>query len=234
MPRSLSGSDAVLTDMTNRTFALVILLASGLSSAACLVKDTTHRLYLAPVGTLEWSVLERDVRSQDGSAPERWREEQLFLDGVSSGSHPIVEGLRRLEPEEASVRLLRAERPFAAISTARYQRADAAIRKLFDELRIPGSASLAFRADEATLTVSIDLSRIDEHGEDLDTPVTALVENLIENNVELNRYRVVLTEGRFVSAEGFEIVDDGTAAELKPERVPVDRPATLRLTWKVR
>jgi hypothetical protein len=211
--------------MTRRTTALFLLLATVPFAAACLVKDTTHRLYLAPNGALQWSVLERDVRSSDGTPSERWREEQSFLDGIHSGAHPILEALRRLDPDEASVQVTRSERPYAASTEARFQRVDVVVQKLLGELRIPGSATLTHRADETTLTVSIDLSAIDDRGDDLDTPVVALLE-------DLDRYRIVLTEGRFVSALGFEIVDDGTAVEAKPEQVPVDRPAVLRLTWK--
>jgi hypothetical protein len=50
----------------------------------------------------------------------------------------------------------------------------------------------------------------------------------------LDCYAIVLTEGRFVSARGFEIIADGPAAELKPEQVPADGPVELRLTWTAR
>jgi hypothetical protein len=192
-----------------------------------LVKDTTHRLYLSPDGSVEWTVLERDVRSSGGAAAERWHEEQAYLDGVRTGSHPVQEAFRQLIPDELSIQLLRPHRPYASLVQARFQRADVLIAKLFQELQIPGSAALRQRGDETTLAVSVDLSRLSEADTDVESPVAALVE-------DFDRYRIVLTGGSFVSAEGFAIVDEGTAAELKPEHVPVDRPAQLRLTWKVR
>ena len=203
---------------------LVLLTPMG---AACLVKDTTHRLYLSPDGAVEWTALERDVRSSENVPAERMREEQVYLNEVHAGTHSILEGLRRLQPDRASVRLLRAERPYAAMFEARFQRADVMIGKLFEELRIPGSATIRQHGGEATLTIAIDLSAVGDQDEEPDSPVAALVE-------DVDRYRIVLTSGRFTSAEGFALVDEGTAADLRPELVPVDRPAALRLTWKVR
>ena len=211
--------------MNRRLLVPFVLLAPIL--AGCLVKDTTHRLYLSPDGAVEWTALERDVRSLDNVPAERLREEQVYLNAVQAGTHSILEGLRRLQPDQASVRLLRAERPYAAMVDARFQRADVMIGKLFEELRIPGSATLRHHAGEATLTIAIDLSAVADKDEEPDSPVAALVE-------DFDRYRIVLTSGRFTSAEGFALVDEGTAADLRPELVPVDRPAELRLTWKVR
>ena len=211
--------------MNRRLLVLVVTLTPFL--AACLVKDTTHRLYLSPDGAVEWTVLERDVRSVDGEPAERWREEQAYLAGVHTSTHPVQDAFRQLSPDASSIHLLRPERPYASLVQARFQRADVLIVKLFEELRIPGSAMLRQRGDEMTLAVSIDLSHLDEHETEFKTPVGALVE-------DFDRYRIVLTASSFVSAEGFAIVDGGTAAELQPELVPVDRPAQLRLTWKVR
>ena len=62
-------------------------------------------------------------------------------------------------------------------------------------------------------------------GEDVDTPVAALVE-------EVEAYRVILTEGRFIAASGFEILDEGAAAQLAAALIASDRPTELRLTWR--
>jgi len=211
--------------MHRRLLIPVVITAPLL--VGCLVKDTTHRLYLSPDGAVEWTVLERDVRSSDGAPAERWREEQAYLDGLHTGMHPVQEAFRHLNPDASSIRLLRPERPYATLAKARFQRVDVLIARLFEELSIPGSAALRQREDELTLAVSVDLSGLDERDTEIPSPVVALLE-------DFDRYRIVLTAGSFVSAEGFAIVDEGTAAELKPEQVPVDRPAQLRLTWKVR
>ena len=46
--------------------AAVSFLASG-----CLIKDTTQTVYLEPDGTVTWSVLEKDVRSDAPRAEDR-------------------------------------------------------------------------------------------------------------------------------------------------------------------
>ena len=211
--------------MNRRLLVLVLLLAPFV--AGCLIKDTTHRLYLSPQGAVEWSVTERDVRSSEREPGERLREEQEYLNRLHAGIHPIREALRHLEPDDLSIQLIRAERPYTTLVNARFQRAEVLVGKLFENLRIPGSATLRQRGDEATLVVAINLAGMGEGEEELDSPVAELVE-------DLDRYRIVLTAGQFVSADGFTIEDEGTAAKLRPEHVPVDRPAELRLTWKVR
>lgn len=206
-----------------RRFCLLLALAVTPFAAGCLLKTTTHRLYLSPQGALTWTVLEQDVRSTASSAADRASEEHDFLDGVASNTHPTLEALTRLAPYQTSLRTLRSERPYAVIAEARFERIDAVAEKLFAELRIPATAILRRAGDEWTLTLAIDLTTLGNV--EADTPVTALIE-------EFDRYRLVLTEGRFTSAIGFAIVDDGTAVELTPEQVPTDRPAQLQLSWK--
>lgn len=209
--------------MIRRLCIPLVLLALPLTSA-CLVKETTHRLYLSPRGGLTWTVLERDIRSSDANPASRAAEEHAFLDGISSGTHPVSAALARLLPYQTSVRLLRAERPYTVITEARFERVDAAVDALLRELRIPGTATLQRAGDEWTLSVAIDLEGVRDD-EETESPVTALIE-------EAGAYRVILTEGRFVAAEGFEIVEEGSAAQLAADRIATDRPVELRLTWR--
>ena len=209
--------------MTRRFCALALVLMTIPFTTACLVKATTHRLYLSPGGALTWSVLERDVHSSDSNPSTRASEEQAFIDAIAAGIHPTHEAFVRLVPYHTSVRLVRAERPYTVLTEARFERVDAVIEKLLSELRVPGTATLRRAGEEWTLNVGVDLSSV--HDGDVDSPVAALVE-------ELDRYRVVLTEGRFVAATGFAIEDDGVAVRLAPDRIATDRPAELRLTWR--
>ena len=48
---------------------------------------------------------------------------------------------------------------------------------------------------------------------------------------DLNTYRFVLTEGRFVSADGFTIQDDGTIAVRDMAKTATDGILTLALSW---
>jgi hypothetical protein len=206
-----------------RYLSALLCLFTSLLSAGCLVKDTTHRLYLSPDGGVVWSVLERDVRSDEGAPWDRWREEAAFLEQVSSTTHPVLEGLRRLGPEKASLALLRAERPYAVTIDARFRRVDELLVRLFEELQVQGAATVHRQGDLSTLVISIDVS--DGTDDETDTPAVALLE-------DLDRYRIVLTEGRFVSASGFDIGRDGTIATFASESAGADGPIELRLVWK--
>ena len=44
-------------------------------------------------------------------------------------------------------------------------------------------------------------------------------------------YRIVLTEGRFISADGFELSDEGMIAVLDAKKSATDGILTLALTW---
>src|SRR5262245_49539960 len=89
------------TDMIRRLCIPLVLLAVPLTSA-CIVKETTHRLYLSPRGALTWTVLEQDVRSTESNPANRASEEQAFLDGVASGTHSAFDALARLGPYQSS------------------------------------------------------------------------------------------------------------------------------------
>jgi hypothetical protein len=208
-----------------RRFCLLLALAAAPFASGCLLKTTTHRLYLSPQGALTWSVLEQDVRSTETGPLDRAAEEDAFLDGVRSATHPTLEALRRLAPSDTWLRLLRADRPYTVLTEAHFERVDVVIEQLLNELHIPGTASLQRAGDEWSLGISIDLTAMD--ADDQPSQIAALIE-------ELDCYRLVLTEGRFTAAIGFAIVDDGAAVALKPEQVPTDRPAQLRLSWKER
>ena len=48
---------------------------------------------------------------------------------------------------------------------------------------------------------------------------------------DLDTYRFVLTEGRFVSADGFEILDEGAVAVPDKKKTPAGGVPHLSLAW---
>ena len=48
---------------------------------------------------------------------------------------------------------------------------------------------------------------------------------------DLEHYRFVLAEGRFTSADGLRILDEGTIAIWDENKAPVDGILTLALSW---
>jgi hypothetical protein len=88
------------------------------------------------------------------------------------------------------------------------------------ELKIGGRATLTRQGDTMTLAIEMQAP---EDGQQYDGALTALFD-------ELQNYRIVLTDGRFVEAEGFAISGDGTVAtSIAP---PNSRDIRLSLTWK--
>ena len=214
--------------MTTRSLlGSALVVAAIVGTTGCLTRDTSHRLYLSPDGSLEWAVLDQDVRSDKSDAGERLREEQEFLDSIAAGAPPAAEGLRRLGPESLHTRLLRKERPYTVLTEARFMRVDEAINRFLTELSVPGEVLLTQNAHGATLSVSIDVTTAGQTSGG-ETPVSALIE-------DLERYRVVLTHGRFDAATGFTIVEEGNVALFnKVETEALDAHGgvlTLSLAW---
>jgi hypothetical protein len=215
--------------MNRSCLAVAALAAAMVGSTGCLVKETTHRVYLSPSGSVAWAVLEESVQSDDNDSVRRSREEREWLGALAAESHPIAEGLRRLGPDELSTRLLRPARPYMALTDAHFARVDQVIGRLFEELGIRGAATLDASGQEATLSVSLDPSSLDDPGPETESPVTALVEDLY-------RYRFILTDGRFVAATGFDILENGSAATLQAipsETREAGGMLSVRLVWRV-
>ena len=212
--------------LRNGLAAMVLVAAAG--AAGCLVKETTHRLYLSPSGAVAWVVLEEGVRSNENDRLKRTTEEQEWLDSVAMSTHSVAQGLRRLGTDQTSTTLLRPARPYMAMTDARFDHVDRVIARLFEELGLRGEATLTAGRGETTLSVALNLSSLDDAGPEPESPVTALLE-------DVERYRLVLTEGRFVSATGFAIVDDGTAAmlqEIPSEILKARGVVSLKLVWR--
>jgi hypothetical protein len=213
--------------MKRHRWALAVL-AVVVSSTGCLVKETTHRIYLSPSGAVAWTVLEEGVRSDDKDLTRRSNEERAWLDAIATDAHPVAEGLRRLGSDDVSTRLLRLERPYMALTDARFARVDRVIARLFEELGLRGEAAFEADGSGATLSISLDPSSFDDAAPDIESPVTALLE-------DLDRYRFTLTEGHFVAATGFDIVEGGAAAtlqEIPEERLKAGEVLKLQLVWR--
>ena len=94
-------------------------LALTLVMTGCLVKDTTHTLYLDPGGAVTWMVLERDIRSDEEERAPRDEEEREYLDAFARGEHGVALALRRLDGDVRTT-MLRAERPYTTMTEARF------------------------------------------------------------------------------------------------------------------
>ena len=211
-----------------RFLPALAVTAIALASSGCLAEKTTHRLYLSSSGSVLWSVLEEGVHSDNGDPAEQAHEEREWLDALGVGAHPVAEGLRRLQGEAITTRMLRSQRPYVALTEARFVRADHLINRWLAELGLHGTATLVTSGPHVTLTVSVDLPSEDQLDPEIESPALALIQ-------DLDAYRFILTEGRIVSAIGFEIHDQGMSATLRevPDAViEAGGTLTMQLVWR--
>ena len=175
-------------------FALSLLCLSG-----CLLEDTTHTLYIEPDGRVTWRVLRDLVRSDHDDLDDRYDEESKFLAAVDGG-----EGYSELfagyGAEQTRVQLLRAERPYTVMVSARF----AHVRDLVTAMQAEDDSDslVSWEQDGSlrSLRVVMDPEDLDDEPEQVEGPQVS------------DDFRLVLTEGRFVEAEGFELAEDGAVA----------------------
>ncbi len=204
----------------------VVLLILAAALAACILKDTRHTLYLEPDGSVVWTVLEEDVRSDATAPAERTREECDWLATATAGDHPAARGLAWLGGRPQS-RVLRSERPFTVWTEARFESLEELARRLVDGLRLPAELEVVTHPDGGALTVVLQLAAVDDSEE--------AEEALVDLLDDLESARLVLVAGQFIAAEGFELDDDQrTARPLPPlEELLEAKEGALRwsLSW---
>jgi hypothetical protein len=203
-----------------RFLVICVAVLAMVSSGGCLRKETRQTLYLSSSGVV-WSVLEQDVRSDEAAPDQRIAEEQDYFLSATAGTHPVARALRRLGAQSVQTTWLRNERPFSVMTTAHFAGATQLAQAILHDAQVRGDASLVRTGCQTTLTVSIDLGSIGDATDD-----SALRELLMAPA----DYRIVLTEGRFISADGFEIQDDGAVA-IPDGKSAKDGVLTLSLSW---
>jgi hypothetical protein len=214
-----------------RKVLAAVLLASVLTLGACLQKETTHTLYLEPGGAVAWTISEKDVRSDERNPAARLKEENDYLASVSAGTHDTGRALAALGGISPDVRLVRATRPFMVVTEARFAAVDHVIEQMLSELHVPGAATLEHTNGMTRLLIHADVTSALENNQGDATPVGGLLAGP-------DRFRLVLTEGRFVDANGFTLSDDGAVAV--PIEISDDDLARteglidLSLTWEAR
>jgi hypothetical protein len=210
----------------------VLLLAALLApSVACLEIQGTHTLYLAPDGTVVWTVLEQGIRLNAAT--------EDFLRKVSSNEHQAAVSLEALYPGSLNSRILREETPQAILTEAHFPGIDRVYQNLFGLYGVVSVVQLQIEEERARLEIVFWVDDDEEEeveterDEAADEAVRALHDEILL--ALLVECRIVLTEGEFIEAKGFEIVDGGRVA--KPLGIDTDEaeendtPITLSLTW---
>jgi hypothetical protein len=207
---------------------LLTIIAFASAASGCLQKETTHTLYLSPDGGVAWTAVESDVHSDEADVGRRLTEEQQYILEAGGGTHGVGRALAALDPRSLRTYVIRADRPFLVVTTAQFDSIEFLAQRLLRRLPAVGTVSLARGSGATCLVLKIDVratQALDNAGK---SPLEALAE-------DLDRYRFVLTDGRFVSAKGFELEDDGRIArpiETSMEDVMANGGILeLSLTW---
>ena len=211
-----------------RTKAMLMLVGSGLLATGCLVDETTHGLYLHPDGGVTWTVRQEDVRSDSEERPTE--EEHAFLANVRAQRHAVALAFDLLAARRVETRILRDARPYTVVTRARFARIDRVLQDLLDGLCVRADVELHREGDEMRLSVDYSPDPTDDCESVREETLSALVE-------EPEHFRFVLTEGRFVEAEGFEIAHDGLLARgLSPSEEELETHhgmLSYSLSWRL-
>ena len=204
------------------------LAAVGLMTTACLVKDTTQTIYLEADGTVIWTILQKDVRSNDKTAEGRAREETEFVEAVSAGRDPVALGFGRLDPISMRTDILRAERPYTVLTRARFARLDWLMARW---VGTQGTSALERQDGTTRWTLTVNPESHSSASKDKEDASDDALSDSFEH------CRFVLAAGHFTSAVGFELSSDGRVATIQfPDHHESDdagsaKPLYFSLTW---
>lgn len=204
------------------TAALGLVLMSG-----CLRKEVRQILYLSPSG-VAWTVVESQVRSDEDTPVERIAEEHDYVLAASAGAHPVARAFQQLGAQSVQTTWLRRERPYSVATEARFADLRQLALAILRDAHVAGDVSLVRTGCRTRFTVRADVASAPAAPDD--AALDALDE-LDELTMDLDTYRLVLTEGRFVAADGFQITDEGTTALPDPAKTATDGILTLLLEW---
>ena len=204
--------------MVSAVCAVVMVAAA---SSGCLQKEVGQTIYLGPSGVV-WSVIEKDVRSDEKVPASRIAEEQDYVLAAGAGQHGVARAFCSLGAQSVTTTWLRRERPYSVMTQARFTDVRQLAMAVLRAANAQGDVRLVREGCQTTLDIRVDLESAS--GANADSPLDALLS-------DLDTYRFVLGEGRFLSADGFAIVEDRTIAVPDARKTATDGVLTLGLAW---
>jgi hypothetical protein len=206
-----------------RTFSRgygILAMAGLLMAGGCLRKEVTHTIYVSP-SAVEWSAIEKDVRSDANDPATRMLEEQDYMLGARAGQHGVAKALRAIGATRLETTILRRDRPFTVVTTGRFGDLGELVRAMFAAARVRGDATVVRDGCERTFRAWIDPESASNEDPDV----------LADLLAEASAYRIALSDGRFLRAEGFAIEQDGAIATPAPPGAGEDGIVRMSLTW---
>jgi len=208
--------------MKKTTLALVI--AAMVLTAACIDQNNRHIFYLDADGAVTWTVVQEEIRSDAEDKLDRIREEREFLQTVDRNEHDVARAFGRLGALWVDTQLVRAERPYVVVTEARFESVARALEEFLLRVGFEAEAHLEAEGDRMRLTFSYGELENDAEGSEDDEVLASLID-------DHENYRFVLTEGKFIDAEGFRLEDQDTAAVLVAVDENDEGQAVHSLTW---
>jgi hypothetical protein len=175
-----------------------------------------------------WAITEKDVRSDAQSPIDRQNEEWSYITAARAQNHPVARGLAELGPLEIRTRLLHATVPFSVFTEAKFVGVDVLGAQLISHLGLAGTSVVTRAVDGTTWTFTALDPHATNGASEPDDDLTAAVGTL-------DGLRVVLIDGRFLAADGFDLSSDRRVATLKTlddEPSKDNDKLVLRLSWK--
>jgi hypothetical protein len=200
-----------------RTLAALAVVGLASLGAGCIEKDTRSVIYLDPGGSLTWTVLETDVRSNSEQPAERVQEEADYRRTMLSNPTPLVLFFESLGGRQVSRTVLKDTAPFEVHTSAAFDRLDVLFERVCAATSYVCVAGMTIDGRRTTLTVEM-VSEFEVPGPEQDALADAL-----------GTLKFVLVEGRFVEASGFVLA--GRTATLGEKAVEGD-PVRITLTWE--
>ncbi len=204
--------------------ALTLVAAAVVLTAACINQNTRHVLYLDRDGAVTWTVVQQEIRSDAEDTRDRIREEREFLQAVDRGGHDVGRAFGRLGALWVDTQLVRAERPYMVVTEARFGSVARALEGFLTRVGLDAGAHL--EADGDLMRLTFYYREMEDDDTDSDDEVLG---SLIDDH---ESYRFVLTEGKFIEAEGFRLEDKDTAAVLLEVDEDGEHKAVHSLSWR--
>ncbi len=214
---------------TPRPLVLALtLLTLGAGLFGCMDGEVRHTIYLEPEGRMSWQVDERLRASTADTKDEQREEEAHWVHAVETRTHAAHIALDHLGARESVTHWQRRQQPYAVSTDAEFDDATDALERLMYALGIVGTvdSEATRRGGWVRVTVDVEATRVSEPFESEATDAIAHLLLFTEEVV------FVASRGRFVSARGFELENDGRSARLDLDDTPGGGLAVYELAWQ--
>jgi len=215
--------------MRHKTLAL-LLLAAIIPLGACIEKDTSTTIYIRNDGTIEWAVLDQNVRSTEEDSGKRLDEERTYMNDILGGIDRLTKGFRTLGGTSIKSVVLRDQAPFATLRSADFEHLSQVWERALKSCQVPHRLSLKSDGVVTTWRMAI---QVDPEPESSDNCDSEAIEALLSDSSD--HLRIMLESGTFVSAAGFTITKSDTAElqDIDSDTIRTDDGwVVLSLVWR--